>query len=76
MKPLYKYYMYNVHAYINRYKVQDESYGVIHLLNTPQNPIVNLQLSTNMPHFDYMRGMKNFMLGLFFLFFIRKHWHK
>ena len=76
MKPLYKYYMCNVQSYINKYKVHDDPDGVFHLLNIPQNPLTNLYVNSPIPNFDYTREMKNFMLGLFFLFFIRKHWHK
>jgi hypothetical protein len=70
------YYICNVHSYINKYKLQHDHDGVFHLLAIPQNPIANLQLASNIPNLYYTREMKNFMLGLFFLFFIRKHWHK
>jgi hypothetical protein len=70
------YYIHNVQSYINKYKVRDDHVEVIHLLAIPHNPIANLQLARNIPNLYYTREIKNFMLGLFFLFFIRKHWHK
>jgi hypothetical protein len=70
------YYIHNVQSYINKYKVHDDHDGVFHLLNIPQNPLTHLYVSSPIPNFDYTREIKNFMLGLFFLFFIRKHWHK
>ena len=81
MKPLYKYPIYNIHTYINRRKysthiLSDDFFVVNNLLDITQNPITNWRLGTNVNVPDYMRGMKNFLLGLFFLFYIRKHWHK
>lgn len=81
MKPLYKYRYYESK---NRKNMIPEKSDKTHdLLGINEIPVVNeniilhknmLNNTDDMP--EYFREINNLMIGLFFLFFIRKHWHR